>query len=84
MDPLILSTLLFSNELVDDGLSWNAMGFADSLASVVTDKQQRIIVLDRKGRVFRMSAGGRWEEIFSPSVAQSNPEDLLLDAESTM
>ena len=84
MDPLLLSTLLFSNEPIDDGLSWNSMGFADSVVDVVIDKQQRIVVLDRKGRVFRMSSGGRWEEIFSPSITQSNQEDLLLDAESTM
>lgn len=84
MDPFLLSTLLFSSDSIDDSLSWNAMGFADSVVSIVSDSQQRILVLDTKGRVFRMSAGGRWEEVFSIEKNQLDPEDLLLDAESTM
>lgn len=84
MDPLVLSSLIFSSASIDDGRSWNSMGFSDVIVSVVTDEQNRIVVLDREGHVFRMSTGGRWEEIFSKERLALNPEELLLDAESTM
>ena len=84
MEPFLLSTLLFSSDPIDDSLSWNAMGFADSVVSIVSDEQERVLVLDRKGRVFRMSPGGRWEQVFSLDTKQVDPEELLLDAESTM
>ena len=84
MDPFLFSTLVVSSAPLEDGQSWNSMGFPHAVVSVVYDKQDRLLVLDERGQLFRMSIGGRWERIFFLEEDQVDQEDLLLDAESTM
>ncbi|MEC7988014.1 MAG: hypothetical protein VX278_22795, partial [Myxococcota bacterium] len=83
--PLLLSPVLDEeNQAAIQSTEWVSLGLSRSVVALEKNTQDQLIALGMDGSLFRLGSSGRWINLLKKEEDVVNPEDLLLDAESTM
>ena len=69
-----------------DAHTWTNLGLHHTIVAVTATWNERILAMDTRGRIHRMDTGGTWKVVLGGmgELVQTNPEDLLLDLESSL